>query len=52
MGTPTTFTLPDGTLIEWAQSRNVNGPDCKTGLNYGTSYLYVRVNGGFWTRPP
>lgn len=40
--------LRDGSLIEWVQSGKVYGPDSPCTLNYGTTRLYVRIDGGEW----
>ncbi len=42
------FLLPDDTLIESIRSGNIHGPDGKTGLHYGTTYMWIRINGGEW----
>jgi hypothetical protein len=44
--------LPDGTLIEACHSGQVYGPDSDVPLQYGTSYLYRRINGGPWEPSP
>ena len=42
------FTLSDGTIIEYQQSAFPNGPNQTSGQCYGTSYLWVRINGEKW----
>ena len=48
----TSKTLPDGTLVELVRSGKVYGPDSHCPLNYGTTYNYVRINGGEWQTGP
>jgi hypothetical protein len=43
------FTLSDGTVIDVHQSGRCAGPGIG-GQHFGTSYTYVRANGGEWQK--
>ena len=43
------FTLSDGTIIDVCQSGRCAGPGIG-GQHFGTSYTYVRANGGEWRK--